>query len=376
MLACGGLDCGGRGALRPEPSRGSGGRRGLLRHDGRRLLHPELADPHECGQGQRTAVLRVLRAARRRLDAGDLRLREGRRDHPSVGRWHRLRVFAAASQGRHRHLHGRARIGAGLVSPRLQRRDRSGEARRHASRREHGDSEGRSSRHPRVHRLQAGWRDHELQHLRRGHRKVHGRARQGRGIRPDQSASRPGGRAAVGKRGLRSHRERGVAHRRSRHGLHRPYQRQPRQPDAGAGPGRSHESVRDRRHARSHAGRLAPCGCDPARRHHRDDRGPETAPAGRGELRNGGVPRRFRRRRTPGRDRGSPVLCPHRSRPLPAGSAGPLSDRGRSADLPRRRGGNGQDLKNRSRRHRDDVRPVRAADRHVDHRRLRVAWLR
>src|SRR5262249_6924466 len=106
VLASRGLDCCRRGTLWSQPGGREGGRGGLLRHDGGRLLHPEFADPHECRQGQWAAVLGVLRLARGRLDARDLRLREGRGDHSSVRRRHRLRVFPAASQGRHRHVDG------------------------------------------------------------------------------------------------------------------------------------------------------------------------------------------------------------------------------------------------------------------------------
>ena len=65
-------------------------------------------------------------------------------------------------------------------------------------------------------------------------RRLHGRARQGRGVRPDQPAQRRGHAAAQRARGVRAHRARGLAHRRPGHGLHRPDQRQPGQPDAGA----------------------------------------------------------------------------------------------------------------------------------------------
>ena len=162
----------------------------VLRHHDRRALHAELADADERGQGQRPPVLGLLRPARRRLDGGDLRLRQGGRHHPQVGRRHRVRVLAPAPEGRHRRVHGRPRVGARVVPARVQQRHRGGEAGRHAARREHGDPAGRSPRHPRVHRLQARRRHHQLQHLGGGHRPLHGRARQGRGVRPRSTRTR------------------------------------------------------------------------------------------------------------------------------------------------------------------------------------------
>src|SRR5439155_23040281 len=66
-----------RGAVRAQRLRGGGSRDRLLRHDGRAPVPPPLADADECRQGQPAAVLGLLRAPRRRLHAGDLRLGEG-----------------------------------------------------------------------------------------------------------------------------------------------------------------------------------------------------------------------------------------------------------------------------------------------------------
>ena len=99
-------------------------------------------------------------------------------------------------EGRHRRLHPGSGLGSRVVPARLQQRHGSREAGRHAARRQHGHPPGRSPRHPRVHRLQARRRDHQLQHLGGRDRLLHGRAGQGRGLRPDQPAQRRGHAAA------------------------------------------------------------------------------------------------------------------------------------------------------------------------------------
>src|SRR5262245_40430611 len=71
----------GGGALRAEPGRAARNRQRLLRHHDRWSLPAQLADPDECREGQRAAVLGLLRLAGGRLDGRDLRLRQGRRDH-------------------------------------------------------------------------------------------------------------------------------------------------------------------------------------------------------------------------------------------------------------------------------------------------------
>ena len=152
------------------------------------LLPAELADADERRQGQRPAVLGLLRPAGGRLDGGDLRLRQGRGHHPQVGRRHRLRVLAPAAQGRPRRLHRGPRVGPGVVPARVQRRHGGGEAGRHPPRRQHGHPARRPSGHPGVHRLQARRRDHQLQHLGRRHRRLHGRA--GQAARTTTSSTR------------------------------------------------------------------------------------------------------------------------------------------------------------------------------------------
>ena len=229
--------------LRAEPRGGAGDRQRLLRHHDRRGLHAQLADPDERGQGQRPAVLGLLRPPGGRFDGGDLRLRQGRGHHSQVGRGHRVRLLAPQAQGRPGEVDGRPGLGPRLLPPRVQRRHRGGEAGGDAPRRQHGHPARRPPRHPGVHRLQARRRHHELQHLRGRDLRVHGGPRQGRRLRPDQPAHAGRGEAPLGQGGLHPDGARGVAHRRSGHGVHRPDQRQPRQPHPGARHRRGHQSV-------------------------------------------------------------------------------------------------------------------------------------
>ena len=99
--------------------------------DGRGLLPAQLADADERGQGQPPPVLGLLRAARGRLDAGDLRLGQVRRGHPPVGRRHRHGVLTAAAEERPRAVDRRTRLGTRVVPPRVQRGHGGGQAGRH-----------------------------------------------------------------------------------------------------------------------------------------------------------------------------------------------------------------------------------------------------
>ncbi len=169
---------------------GGGGCSRLLRHDGGRSLPAQLSDPHERGQGQSAPVLGLLRPAGGRFHARDLRLGQSGGHHPPVRRRHGLRVLAPPAEERSRALDGRPRLGSRVLPAGVQRRDGSGGAGRDASGREHGDPPRGPSRHPGVHRVQARRRHHELQHLGRRHRCLHGGSGRRRGLRSRQSAHR------------------------------------------------------------------------------------------------------------------------------------------------------------------------------------------
>ena len=183
----------------------------------------------------------MLRRAGRRLHHRRVRSRPlGRRD-PEDRRRHRLLVLAPAAGRRSRRLDRRHRLGPRVADAGVRRRDRSDQARRHASRRQHGHAARRPPRHPRVHRDQArSAADAELQPLGRGHRRVHGRGQGRHRLRPRQSTHRPGRRRARRAPRPRRDRERRLGRRRPRHGLHRSRQRAPA--DARLRPDRGDES--------------------------------------------------------------------------------------------------------------------------------------
>ena len=122
--------------------------------------------------------------------------------HQSGG-GHRVQLLPAPAQERHRALHHGRGLGPGLLHEPVRRLHRRGEAGRHPPGRQHGHPAGGPSRHHGVHHLQGRHdQDHQLQHLGRGHRQVHGGGGEGRRLRPDPPQDRPGHRPAQGARRL------------------------------------------------------------------------------------------------------------------------------------------------------------------------------
>ena len=96
----------------------------------------------------------LLRAARRRLHGGDLRVRKERRAHPQVRRRHRLLLLPLRPKN-DVVKSTRGVSAAGLLHDRVRRGHRDGQAGRHAAGRQHGHPAGRPPGHPRVHHVQA-----------------------------------------------------------------------------------------------------------------------------------------------------------------------------------------------------------------------------
>ena len=156
---------------------------------------PNSPDAHER-RSRAAAAVGLLRAAGRGLHGVDLRRRPGHGPHPQVRRRHRLQLLASASRRRPGSLDAGRLERPGVVHARVQPGDRSGQAGRHAPRREHGRLAHRPPGHPQLHQVQGRRRLRELQHLGRADREVHG-GRQGRyGLRPHQSADEGRRRAA------------------------------------------------------------------------------------------------------------------------------------------------------------------------------------
>ena len=103
----------------------------------------------------------------------------------------------AARQGLDGSLDDWRGFGSRVVHEAVRCLDRRGQAGRHAPRRQHGNSARRSSGHHGLHHLQGRPdADHELQHLRRRHRQVHGRGESRDDLRSHRSVDRQGRRPA------------------------------------------------------------------------------------------------------------------------------------------------------------------------------------
>ncbi len=243
-----------------------------------------------AGHGDRPA-LGLLHPARPRLDRGDLRQHEVRRDHPQDGRRDRVQLLADPARGLARAVHGRRRLGPDLVHPGLQRGHRRDQAGRASPRSQHGDPERLAPGYPGVHRHEArGGRRGQLQSLGHGRRSLHGPRRQ-KGVRGRLARPSHHRRIGHGRRDLDGHRGRDLAKR----GAGGPLLRrdQPAQPDAAARRDRHHEPlrraaappVRELRPREHQPGRLRPRRGDrPGRgRGHRPDGRPVPRPRHRPE---------------------------------------------------------------------------------------------
>jgi hypothetical protein len=206
---------------RPRRARDAGGA-AVLRADGARPVHAELADAHERRHAERPPVGRVLRPPHRGRPERHLHDDTQRRADPSGGRRHRVRVLPPSTEELARADDERGVLRSRELPPRLRCGDRAREAGGQSTRGEHGHPPHRPPRHPRLRQLQARRRHHELQHLRRHHRRLHARARGRREVRAPGAArlAAAGRRPRAGRRGpRRTRREGGVAgHLRSRVG--------------------------------------------------------------------------------------------------------------------------------------------------------------
>ena len=213
---------------------------------------PNSPDAHERGQGQRRCSTRPATSCRWAT--------RWRRSSTSVkaaaiiqqvGRRHRLRVLAAAAQGRRRALDRRASprarcrsCGCSTRPPRRSSRAGRGAAPTWAS----CASITRTSSSSSTCKLDGGITNFNISVAVTD--AFMEAARGGRRVRPDQPAHRAGHRRLRRARRLRPHRPRGVAHRRSRHGLHRPHQPEPGQSHPGPGADRGDQPMHRRGRAR------------------------------------------------------------------------------------------------------------------------------